>query len=51
MGGFPAGENDVLGHAYGTCEDNDACFQRLPAFVVEEGTELLVRPTAATTTA
>ena len=39
-GGFPAGADDVLGEAYGTCEDKDACFQRLPSFVPEQGSEV-----------
>jgi hypothetical protein len=41
-GGFPAGAEDVLGEAYGSCEDLNACFQRLPTFVPEQGAEFLV---------
>ena len=41
-GGFPAGARDVLGEAYGACEDLNACFQRLPSFVPERGSEFLV---------
>ena len=41
-GGFPAGADDVLGESYGACEDLNACFQRLPTFVPEQGAEFLV---------
>ena len=41
-GGFPDGTDDVLGEAYGACEDPNACFGRLPDFVREQGSELLV---------
>ena len=41
-GGFPAGADDVLGESYGSCEDTNACFQRLPTFVPEQGAEFLV---------
>ena len=39
---FPAHVNDVLGDKYGMCTDKNACFGRLPSWLKEEGTELLI---------
>ena len=39
---WPADEDDVLGHAYGTCGPRDKyCFGRLPSWAQENSTEML----------
>ena len=45
---FPPHVNDVLGDRYGMCTDPDACFGRLPEWLEEDGTQMLV--TDGTTT-
>ena len=36
--GWPSAAKDVLKDAYGTCENEWACFQRLPSFLPEVST-------------
>ena len=39
---WPSDEDDVLGHAYGTCGPRDQyCFGRLPSWAQEDSTEML----------
>jgi hypothetical protein len=39
---FPPGVTDVLADQYGMCADKNACFGRLPPWLTEKGSELVV---------